>query len=86
VCAIGGFLVGATPFGVILWPIDLNLRSTIKLGGVVTVQDGWPTFAGWMNYGSILLVLGGVGAVSALVFWGVVQVRLTSKRNSDSGV
>jgi hypothetical protein len=67
-CAIGGFLVGAIPFGAMTLLAMFGLQSALT-GGKATVVDGIPTLAGWIewlwNSGSVGLF----GIAGGLAFW-----------------
>ncbi|MGK9171218.1 hypothetical protein KXR53_33315 [Inquilinus limosus] len=68
-----GFLIGAIPAGILTWPIRPSSRSTMTVNGVVTMVDGVPTLAGWIEYLRFLGVAGSFGALGALAFWLVLR-------------
>ena len=68
---VGGFLVGAIPFGIVSLPIGPTSET---IDGVATVVDGVPTLEGWLKYAETLSVFGMFGVLGAVVFWLVLKV------------
>lgn len=65
----GGFLIGAIPVGIYLWPVDPTSRVNAWSGSVQTTIDGMPTGAGWVEYLQLLGGFGCLGMIGALAFW-----------------
>ena len=64
-----GFVIGALPVGVLVWPLRPGSGISTSSSSAPTVVDGIPTWAGWLEY---LVVAGGaglLGALGSLVFW-----------------
>ncbi|MCG2630299.1 hypothetical protein L6654_27080 [Bradyrhizobium sp. WYCCWR 13023] len=65
-CALGGFLVGATPFGI------LALLSMIS-GGKPTFSNDLPTEFGWTDYVRSVGLAGLSGLVGGVAFWATTR-------------
>lgn len=64
-----GFVIGALPVGILVWPLRPGSGISTSGSSGPTVIDGIPTWAGWLEY---LVVAGGaglLGALGALVLW-----------------
>jgi hypothetical protein len=73
-CLGGGFLVGASPIGVLTWPEwGRHYHSNASIDGVPTIVDGVPTAAGWLNYAEGLLQFGAYGALGGFTLWLVLK-------------
>lgn len=70
----GGFLIGALPIGVYLWPLDASVGSNAWTDATQTLIDGVPTRAGWIEYLQMLGGFGCLGAIGALAFWAALKV------------
>ena len=67
---IAGAMAGAVPVGILIWPLrNAGSHSGSVEDGVVTMIDGVPTFAGWLDFGEAVLSCAGLGAVGAVAFW-----------------
>ncbi|MGO1078682.1 hypothetical protein [Inquilinus sp. CA228] len=64
-----GFLIGAIPMGVLIWPLKHSPGSSTRVNGVLVSVDGIPTLAGWLEFLRILGIFGALGAAGALAFW-----------------
>ncbi|GAB2530675.1 hypothetical protein GCM10008940_35230 [Microbulbifer agarilyticus] len=52
------------------WPLRYQeLKTNASVNGVVTMIDGTPTTAGWIQFIEGVTFLGGCGLVGALAFW-----------------
>lgn len=71
---IGGFLVGCVPIGLLGLVFGADQAST---GNVATVINGARTAAGWLEYLTLTLCLGALGAVGGLAFGFCVQGTLS---------
>jgi hypothetical protein len=67
-CALGGFLVGAVPFGVLALTSMIGLQSA-STDGKATVINGVPTLAGWIEYAQGVGFVGLFGIAGGLAFW-----------------
>ena len=65
---VSGFLIGATPVAIFLWPYG-SPGSSASSNGVDTMINGVPTLAGWLDYLQAVIFFGGFGLASAFVFW-----------------
>jgi hypothetical protein len=72
-CALGGFLVGAVPFGALALISMIGLQSA-STGGKATVVNGVPTLAGWIEYAYSVGSIGLMGLVGGLIFWVAMRV------------
>lgn len=66
-----GYAIGVVPIGLLS---ILALPDFASSGGVVTVENGVRTAAGWVQVVVFSLVVGLPGAVGGLAFWGVLKV------------
>ena len=67
---LSGFILGAVPFGVVLWPLRYaGPGSSATANGVVTMVDGIPTMAGWLQYLGGVSFFGAHGVLAAAAFW-----------------
>lgn len=64
-----GFLIGAIPIGVLIWPLKPSPGSSTRVNGVLISVDGIPTMAGWLEFIRSLGMFGALGAAGALAFW-----------------
>ncbi|OWJ67902.1 hypothetical protein [Inquilinus limosus] len=64
-----GFLIGAIPIGVVIWPVEPRPGASTRINGVLVSVDGVPTLAGWLDFLRLLGVFGALGAAGALAFW-----------------
>jgi hypothetical protein len=67
-CALGGFLVGAVPFGALALMSMVGLQNA-STGGKPTVVNGVPTLAGWIEYAHAFGSIGLIGLAGGLIFW-----------------
>src|SRR5215831_7639923 len=67
-CSLGGFLVGAAPFGAFALIAMFGLKSA-SVDGVPTVVNGVPTFAGLIQYAQEVAFIGIFGVAGGLTFW-----------------
>jgi hypothetical protein len=71
-CAVGGFLIGVVPDGVLaLLPM---FRGSAWINGTPTVINGVPTLAGWIEYAYFVGSLGLFGLAGGLTFWAAMRV------------
>ena len=75
-CALGGFLIGAVPFGVLALISMIGLQSASS-GGKPTVINGVPALAGWIDYAFAPGSAGLFGLAGGLTFW--VAMRLSGQ-------
>lgn len=68
-----GFLIGAIPMGVLIWPVQHRPGSSTRVNGVLVSVDGIPTLAGWLDFLRLLGIFGALGAAGALTFWLVLR-------------
>jgi hypothetical protein len=61
-CSVFGFVVGAAPLGVLIWPVRyLELHTSASVVGVLTI--------GLIGYIKPLIYFGSFGALGGFVFW-----------------
>jgi hypothetical protein len=80
-CALGGFLVGAVPLGVLALISMTGLQSASS-GGRSTVINGVPTLAGWIEYVQGVGFVGLFGMAGGLTFW--VAMRLSGQMAGEA--
>jgi hypothetical protein len=74
-CALAGFVIGAVPEGIRIWPMrhvggNVVTVSVMRGGKMVqTLVNGVPTLAGWLDYATSVLTYAAVGVAGGLVFW-----------------
>lgn len=69
-----GFICGASPTAILLWPLwNPELQTTVshRFGEeyIVTTIDGIPTLAGWIEYILVFSFMGAFGVVAGFCFW-----------------
>lgn len=68
-----GFITGCLPVAVLAWPCEPGAAhsssGTWHGKSVDLVREGVPTLHGWFSYLEVVVVLGIMGAISAVVFW-----------------
>jgi len=71
--SVTGFILGCLPIGVLSWPLHFNSGSSASHGDgtkmVVTLVNGVPTFAGWLEWLSTVGFVGALGFIGGLTFW-----------------
>ncbi len=72
VCALGGFVVVAMPFGVLAL-LSMFSVQTASSDGQPTVVNGVPTLAGWVQYIRTVGLAGLLGLVGGLTFWAAMR-------------
>ena len=73
----GCCLIGAVPMAMWSWPLanpELK-RSVVDSRWGQVMVDGVPTTAGWLLYGSDVLVFGALGLLAGVVFWFYLRIR-----------
>lgn len=65
---VAGLVIGAVPTAVLQWPSG-DAGSSSWANGVQTLNDGVPTYAGWLNYLQFVTYAGLLGAVGAIAFY-----------------
>jgi hypothetical protein len=73
----GGFLIGALPAGLYFWPVDPRHGTNAWTGTTLTLLDGVPTRAGWVEYLQMLGGFGCLGMLGAIAFW--LTLKLTGE-------
>ena len=71
--ALGGFIVGAVPFGVLALISMIGVQNA-STGGNPTVVNGVPTLAGWIEYAYTVGFFGLLGLGGGLSFWLVMRL------------
>lgn len=71
--AVGGFLVGAVPFGALAL-ISMTLLQSASSGGIPTVINGVPTTAGWIEYAFAVGSTGLLGLAGGVTFWAAMRI------------
>lgn len=64
-----GFLIGAVPVGILIWPLQPGTGVSMSSSSGPTIIDGIPTWLGWLEYVEFSGSFGLLGALGALVFW-----------------
>jgi hypothetical protein len=65
-----GFLIGAVPAAIWQQPYKyVGTQSSSWSNGVQTLDNGLPTFAGWIDYLQFIGCAGALGAIGAIVFY-----------------
>ena len=73
----GCCLIGAVPMAMWSWPLanpELK-RSVVDSRWGQVMVDGVPTTAGWLLYGSDVLLFGAIGLLAGVVFWFYLRIR-----------
>jgi hypothetical protein len=65
----GGFIIGALPTAVLLWPYSGQTGHFPDIGGTPSILSGLSISTGWQNYLEAVATCGGLGALGAAVFW-----------------
>jgi hypothetical protein len=65
--ATSGFLIGTLSASFFLWPSCYKCSSSYN--GVILVNDGVVTAAGWLSFGLQILRIGFAGAFGGFIFW-----------------
>ena len=69
-CVVFGFAVGATPAGVLTWPMHHpEPHTSASVDGVPTIINRVITAAGWVSYVKPLIYFGSLGALGGFAFW-----------------
>lgn len=85
IAALLGCIAAMLPVAYMAWPLDPGNRSTVHVQGILTIDNGTPTIAGWTNYLTSLLPFGVVGSLAALTFYRVARPSKTSEPPSRAG-
>ena len=69
-----GFICGASPTAILLWPLwnpEMMTTTSHRLGeeNIVTMIEGIPTLAGWVEYVLTFSFMGAFGVVAGFCFW-----------------
>jgi hypothetical protein len=77
-----GFVLGAIPIGLLSWPLRYGAqRVSASHEGVVTLVNGVPTLAGWLDWAYGTALMGLLGALGGGAFWlvwrGQLRLRAT---------
>lgn len=75
-CALGGFLIGAVPFGALTFVSMMGVQHASS-GGKPIVINGVPTLAGWIEFASNAGSVGLFGLGGGLTFW--IAMRLSGE-------
>jgi hypothetical protein len=75
-CALGGFLVGAVPIGLLVLrsAVGMSSHESESIGGEDTVINGVTTLAGWIEHAQSVGFWGLLGIAGGLSFWGAMRV------------
>jgi hypothetical protein len=73
ICSLGGFVVGAVPFGV-LDLISMSALQSASTLGKPTVVNGVPTVAGWIEYAYTVGSTGLIGLAAGVAFWAAMRL------------
>lgn len=74
VCAaLGGFIIGAVPLGIYMWPVDRATGANAWNATAQTIRDGVPTLQGWLQYAEFHGSMGLAGVVGALTFRAILK-------------
>ena len=68
-----GFVLGAAPVAVLLWPLRNSRGASATIDGVSTIVNGVPTIAGWLQYLESVASFGVCGAAAATAFWFIAR-------------
>ena len=80
---VGGFFVGALPFG-LLALFSMALLNSASSGGEATVINGVPTLAGWIEYAQGIGWIGLLGLAGGLIFWLALRRTGQIKRRTNA--
>lgn len=75
-CALGGFLIGALPAGMLVWTSMIGVQNASS-GGKATVINGVLTTSGWIEFAYTTGFMGLFGVAGGLAFW--VAMRLSGQ-------
>jgi hypothetical protein len=77
-----GFILGAAPVAVLLWPLRNSQGASASFDGIRTMVNGVPTFAGWLQYLESVAFFGVCGAAAATAFWLIARGPNSSSKRT----
>jgi len=77
-----GFVLGAAPVAVLLWPLRNSYGTSATIDGISTIVNGVPTFAGWVQYLESVVFMGVCGAAAATAFWLIARSPNNSSKRT----
>ena len=77
-----GFVLGAFPVAMFSWPLRFSRGASATIDGVLTLVNGIPTFAGWLQYLELVAFMGACGAASAAAFWLIARRPNSSSKRT----
>lgn len=80
ICALGGFVVAALPFGVLALVSMLSVQNA-STDGRPTIVNGVPTLFFWIEYVRTLGLAGLLGLVGGLAFWAAMRLSGSGRRS-----